>query len=154
MDDGDNPGADEAVERQLRRAEAICAERGTRFTPMRREVYRFLLEAAQPRTAYALIDMLSARCARRVSPPTVYRALDFLVDQGLVLHLQTCNAYLACAQPYAVADRIVFLCTGCGRAFVADGEAAMSAVCAAAREQGFAPLAAVLEVPGVCRDCL
>jgi len=63
-------------------AEAICAARKERLTPIRRRVLEALLASHAPLGAYELIDRLAARAARP-APITIYRALDFLREQGL-----------------------------------------------------------------------
>ena len=75
----------------LERAEALCQTRGVQLTPLRRDVLRLVLEAEAPIGAYALLDQLKASRAK-AAPPTVYRALDFLLEQGLIHRLERLNA--------------------------------------------------------------
>src|SRR4051812_16288269 len=77
-------------------AERVCAGRAQKFTPIRRQVLRALLSSHRPLGAYEVIDEL-AKSMPRPAPITVYRALDFLMENGLVHRIESRNAYLACA---------------------------------------------------------
>ena len=79
----------------LERAEALCQTRGVQLTPLRRDVLRLVLESEAPIGAYALLDQLKASRAK-AAPPTVYRALDFLLEQGLIHRLERLNAFMGC----------------------------------------------------------
>ena len=134
-------------------AEAICAARKERLTPIRRRVLEALLASHQPLGAYELIDRLAAHAARP-APITIYRALDFLREQGLVHRIESRNAFIACVHNHADHDPVVFLiCERCG----AVGEAASAAVAetikTASRAAGFTPKTPVIEISGVCAHC-
>src|ERR671912_152951 len=85
------------TEASLHRAAALCARRGGQLTGLRREVLRLVLESEAPVGAYALLDRLKASRAG-AAPPTVYRALDFLVEQGLIHKVERLNAYVGCVE--------------------------------------------------------
>ena len=90
----------------LRHAEALCAKRGERLTPMRRQVLEVLAASHRPVGAYEIIDAVAAR-GPRPAPITVYRALDFLTAQGLAHRIESRNAFLACINNHA-SDAPVF----------------------------------------------
>lgn len=134
-------------------AEAICAARKERLTPIRLRVLEALLASHQPLGAYELIDRLAVRGARP-APITVYRALDFLREQGLVHRIESRNAFIACVHNHEGSDPVVFLiCEKCG----AVGEAASAAVADtiknASRAAGFSPKTPVIEISGICAHC-
>jgi len=134
-------------------AEAICSARKERLTPTRRRVLEALLASHQPLGAYELIDRLAVRAARP-APITIYRALDFLREQGLVHRIESRNAFIACVYNHASSDPVVFLiCEQCG----AVGEAASAAVAdtikTASRAAGFIPKTPVIEISGICTHC-
>jgi Fur family zinc uptake transcriptional regulator len=144
----------------LAHAEALCAERSQRLTPIRRQVLEVLLESHKPLGAYEIMERAAERGGRlapsggRPAPITVYRALDFLRDNGLVHRIESRNAFVACVNNHASGDLVVFLiCEHCG----AVGEAASAAVTdqlkAAARAAGFTPKTPVIEIGGVCAHC-
>ena len=127
-------------------------ERAQRLTPIRRQVLEVLLESHKPLGAYEIID--GRRGGPRPAPITIYRALDFLRDNGLVHRIESRNAFLACVSNHASGDLVVFLiCERCGEV----GEAASAAVAdqleGAARAAGFTPKAPVIEITGVCAHC-
>jgi Fur family transcriptional regulator, zinc uptake regulator len=138
-------------------AEAICAARKERLTPMRRQVLEALLESHAPLGAYELIDRLAqnpANAGSRPAPITIYRALDFLREQGLVHRIESRNAFIACVRNHDSGDPVVFLiCERCG----AVGEAASASVAdtikSASRAAGFTPKTPVIEISGICAHC-
>jgi len=134
-------------------AERVCAARAQKLTPIRRLVLQALLRSHRPLGAYEVIDALASSMPRP-APITVYRALDFLMANGLVHRIESRNAYLACAQDHDDAAMVAFLiCDRCG----AVGEIPVAPVArslnAAARASGFAPRLSVLEIAGLCAHC-
>jgi Fur family zinc uptake transcriptional regulator len=134
-------------------AEAICAARAERLTPMRRRVLETLLGSHQPLGAYELIDRLAAR-AQRPAPITIYRALDFLREQGLVHRIESRNAFIACVQDHDSGDPVVFLiCEQCGTVGEAASAAVAETIRSASRAAGFTPKTPVIEISGICAHC-
>lgn len=134
-------------------AEALCAARAQRLTPIRRRVLQALLSSHRPLGAYEIIDRLAARNARP-APITIYRALEFLRENGLVHRIESRNAFIACINNHAGSDPVVFLlCERCG----AVGEAASAAIAetlkTASRAAGFTPKTPVIEISGICAHC-
>jgi Fur family transcriptional regulator, zinc uptake regulator len=134
-------------------AEAQCTQGGRRLTPIRRQVLAILLGTHKPLGAYEIMERLAPR-GSRLAPITVYRALEFLRDNGLIHRIESRNAFIACGHNHAAADPVVFLiCERCG----AVGEAASLEVAAtlksAARAAGFTPRLPLIEVSGVCIHC-
>src|SRR6185437_1618940 len=149
------PGHDHArcASDAIAHAEEICATRRERLTPVRRRVLEALLASHQPLGAYELIDRL-AEDGNRPAPITIYRALDFLREQGFVHRIESRNAFVACVHNHASGDPVVFLiCEKCG----AVGEAAAAAVAetirSASRAAGFTPKTPVIEISGICAHC-
>jgi Fur family zinc uptake transcriptional regulator len=149
------PGHDHArcASDAIAHAVALCTARKERLTPIRRRVLEALLASHQPLGAYELIDRL-AEHGGRPAPITIYRALDFLREQGFVHRIESRNAFIACVHHHASGDPVVFLiCERCG----AVGEAAAAAVAetirSASRAAGFTPKTPVIEISGVCAHC-
>jgi Fur family zinc uptake transcriptional regulator len=133
-------------------AETLCAERGERLTPTRRLVLEALANH-RPTGAYEIIDRLAER-GPRPAPITVYRALDFLVAQGLVHRIESRNAFVACIHNHASDAMVVFLiCERCGSVGEALSADVTSSLMDAAKNAGFAPKSPVLEITGVCAHC-
>ena len=101
-------------------AEELCAAREQRLTPMRRHVLETLLASHKPLGAYEIMERLADQ--GRPAPITIYRALDFLRDNGLVHRIESRNAFVACVHNHAGADPVVFLiCERCGAVGEAPG---------------------------------
>ena len=79
----------------LAKAEAVCQERGLRFTEIRKFILRLIWDNPKPSKAYDLLDEVS-KMNYSAKPPTVYRALDFLLENGFIHKINTLNAYIAC----------------------------------------------------------
>jgi Fur family zinc uptake transcriptional regulator len=134
-------------------AEAVCQKRAQRLTPIRRQVLQALLSSHRPLGAYEVIDAL-ARAMPRPAPITVYRALDFLMANGLVHRIESRNAYLACAHDHDAAALVAFLiCDRCGSVGEIPASPIGHDLAAAARASGFAPKLAVVEIAGTCAHC-
>ena len=139
------------VEDALTRAEAICEARGLRLTALRRHVLEMVWAGHKPVGAYDVLEAL-AEAGRKAAPPTVYRALDFLMQAGLVHRLDSLNAYVGCPDP-AHAHRGQFLiCRECQRVIELDASAINARIEEAAARAGFLA-EQQLEVRGVCKAC-
>jgi Fur family zinc uptake transcriptional regulator len=144
----------------LERAEALCQMRGVQLTPLRRDVLRLVLEAEAPIGAYALLDQLKASRAK-AAPPTVYRALDFLLEQGLIHRLERLNAFMGCNEAleghhhdHAHDHPHQFLiCRGCGVTREISDHAVAEAISAAAAKAGFSAARSTVEIEGYCGKC-
>ena len=79
----------------LAKAELVCQERGLRFTEIRKFILRLIWDNPKPSKAYDLLDEVS-KMNYSAKPPTVYRALDFLLENGFIHKINTLNAYIAC----------------------------------------------------------
>lgn len=144
----------------LERAEALCQTRGVQLTPLRRDVLRLVLEAEAPIGAYALLDQLKASRAK-AAPPTVYRALDFLLEQGLIHRLERLNAFIGCVEARDGHDHDhahdhphqFLICRGCGATREISDHAVAAAIAAAAMRVGFSAARATVEIEGLCAKC-
>ncbi|MEA2920756.1 MAG: Fur family transcriptional regulator, zinc uptake regulator [Bradyrhizobium sp.] len=137
----------------LDHAELVCGQRAQKFTPIRRQVLQALLSSHRPLGAYEVIDEL-AKTMPRPAPITVYRALDFLMENGLVHRIESRNAYLACAHDHDAASLVAFfICEVCGSVGEIPAASVAQSLNAAARATGFAPKLSVVEITGTCGHC-
>ena len=139
----------------VRAVEKACGERGLRLTAPRARVLGLIAEAGQPVKAYDLLDRFRALDdAGSVAPPTVYRALDFLLANGFIHKLESINAFVACHHPNSAQHSVPFLiCDRCHSATELEDASIVATLDAAARGLGFAPQAQTLEVHGLCAKC-
>ncbi len=136
----------------MREVAAVCAERGLRLTPLRERVLRLLADAGKPVKAYDLLDQV--RDDKGVAaPPTVYRALDFLLENGFIHKLESINAFVGCHHPRVQHSAPFLICDGCHRAVELEDEKAVQLLTKQARALGFEPQAQTLEVHGRCAAC-
>ena len=137
----------------LQHAEGVCAQRAQKFTPIRRQVLQALLSSHRPLGAYEVIDEL-AKSMPRPAPITVYRALDFLMENGLVHRIESRNAFIACVHDHPEDEPVVFLiCDHCGTVGEASSTDLAASLTSAARAAGFTPKSPVIEITGVCTHC-
>ena len=134
----------------LAAAEGVCRANKVQFTPIRRRVLEILLERHKALGAYDILETLRAE-GHAAQPPVAYRALDFLVKQGLVHRIEKLNAFVACALPGEAHNAAFLICRKCDA--VAETEGATSALDAAAADAGFALEDAVIEAEGLCPTC-
>jgi Fur family zinc uptake transcriptional regulator len=140
------------TEAMLARAAAQCESRGARLTELRREVLGLILEAPLPAGAYDLLDRLRARRGA-ATPPTVYRALDFLLEQGLIHRVERLSAFVGCVSHGEDHAAQFLICRTCGQVQEIEDVALVAALTDAAGRAGFALGRATVEAEGRCAHC-
>lgn len=129
-----------------------CEQRGLRLTPLRLRVLELVAAAEKPVKAYDLLDRLKDGPGM-AAPPTVYRALDFLLENGFIHKLESINSFVSCHHP-GEAHQVPFLiCDRCSNAIEICDERVSALLNEQARDRGFKPAGQTLEVHGVCADC-
>jgi Fur family transcriptional regulator, zinc uptake regulator len=144
----------------LDRAEAICEHRGANLTELRRHVLGLILDAASPTGAYELLDRLR-QTRRGAAPPTVYRTLDFLLEQGLIHRVERLSAFVGCvagctADPAGANHTHAaqfLICRACGRVVEMQDHHVSTVLARAAKDAGFSVLSATVEAEGLCSTC-
>lgn len=143
-----------SLEPRLDRAAETCAREGARLTEIRRQVLALVLGSREPLGAYALLDRLKAQKAN-ATPATIYRALDFLQDHGLIHKVERLNAFIGCSdegEPHRHAVQFL-ICRTCGAVAELEDEGIAAAVARAANTIGFKPAHVTVEVEGTCAAC-
>lgn len=140
------------VSRFIEQADQLCSKKNQRFTALRKQVLQLLCESEQPIGAYALLDLMRDG-GKSVAPPTVYRALDFLLEQGLVHRLASNNTYLACAHPQHEHEAVFLVCKQCGMTQELHTDGIFQVVSKKAKLAQFDVEHASVEVTGLCRQC-
>ncbi|MDG1281294.1 MAG: Fur family transcriptional regulator [Pseudorhodobacter sp.] len=133
-------------------AEALLAERGARLTPVRRRTLEILLEEHRALGAYDVLQRLAAEGFGH-QPPVAYRALEFLVDQGLAHRVQRLNAFTACMHPGEAHAPAFLICRVCNLVAELPAAALRTALEAAAGAQGFLVERSNIEALGLCPTC-
>lgn len=140
------------IQDALAAAARLCADRGALLTPLRRRVLELVWADHQAVKAYDLMNMLGTG-GKPAKPPTVYRALDFLIEHGLVHKVESLNAYVGCPHPSSPHQGLFLICTECGRVDELSDRGIRSAIDANARTAEFAVQSLTLEVRGRCAFC-
>ncbi len=136
----------------MARAESLAAERGVRLTPVRRRVLEILLESHRAIGAYDMLQRLVAEGYGH-QPPVAYRALDFLVENGLAHRVRRLNAFTACMHPGEVHAPAFLICRGCDTVAEAPADSVRAALDAAAASLGFVIERSNIEALGLCPAC-
>jgi Fur family zinc uptake transcriptional regulator len=137
----------------IKKIEEICAAKGLQLTPLRREIVAILADLAKPVGAYEIMDHLAKVKGRAVAPPTVYRTLDFLVENGFVVKIESKQAYIACDDPGHHHHGILLICTGCGRSTEIDNAEVDKILIETASASHFHLQRQVVEIEGICQSC-
>jgi Fur family zinc uptake transcriptional regulator len=140
------------IEVALARAHRICARRGARMTPIRRRVLELILQAEQPTRAYALLAQLEL-ARGKLGPPTVYRALDFLLAHKLIHKVETSNAFVACGDVERSHESQFVICEGCGATEEIRDDGIVETLRRLGEGLGFAVERQVIEARGRCPAC-
>ncbi len=144
---------EETLQQALRTAEALCTRRGVRFTAQRRRVLELVCRAERPVGAYEILDQLREGTTATAAPPTVYRALDFLLEQGLVHKLETLHAFIGCTHPEHPHASQFLICSDCGQVKELENAAISGSLRSLEQETGFHTERPVIEVLGTCAHC-
>ncbi len=127
-----------------------CRRRGLNLTPIRRRVLEVVAASPTPLAAYAIIHRLSG--TKLLGPPTIYRALEFLIEAGFVRHLARRKAFVLCARPNEPFVAVL-ACTACGDTTEVTSEEVRTALARVAASTGFVPHCCALEIDGRCATC-
>lgn len=147
--------ADARVQAFLERAGQIFEEKNLRFTDLRRRVFEEIASTQASVGAYEILDRL-ARKGTRLAPISIYRALDALLEAGVVHRLESKNAYFASRaldKPRTDRRPMFLACEQCGVVVETDGEDIFAAIDVAAHGIKFEPRVKLVEVSGTCQAC-
>lgn len=140
------------VNQVISRARQLCDERGTRLTEQRRMVLELLCVSDKPLGAYELLEQMRD-LIKNPTPPVVYRALDFLLDQGLVHKLESLNAFIGCSHPDHPHSSQFLICDDCGEVAEVEDASVAKSLKAAGNSIGFRTRRPVVELLGTCARC-
>ncbi|EWC42372.1 transcriptional repressor [Pseudomonas stutzeri] len=144
---------DHCVSHALAEADSLCTRQGVRLTALRKRVLELVWQSHKPLGAYDILAVLSEQDGRRAAPPTVYRALDFLLENGLVHRIASLNAFIGCNHPEHPHQGQFLICRHCHTAIELEQPAIAEAIVAAAGSVGFTVEGQTVEVVGLCATC-
>jgi Fur family zinc uptake transcriptional regulator len=143
---------DRCIDDALHKAAVLCTRRGARLTRLRRRVLELVWQGHAAVKAYDILQELGGT-AGVAKPPTVYRALDFLIAHGLVHRLESLNAYVGCPDPDVAHQGQFLICDACGTVSEFEAPAIRAAIGEQAAVQDFAVARQTVEVRGLCQAC-
>ncbi|PLK59122.1 transcriptional regulator Zur [Candidatus Palibaumannia cicadellinicola] len=137
----------------LNQAVKLCEQRNVRMTPQRLEVFRLIIKQNNAISAYELLNLLQ-ESEPQAKPPTIYRALDFLIDQGFIHRVESTNSFMLC---YNFTDRshtsAFFICDKCGQVTEKVSEKIKNILQSMAAKASFTMSHNIVEAHGFCPEC-
>jgi Fur family zinc uptake transcriptional regulator len=136
----------------LQKADMICQDKGLRFTELRRKVLAMIWAGHGSAKAYDILDKLNDE-GTAAKPPTVYRVLDFLLENGLIHKLESLNSYVGCSHPLEHNECYFLICSKCGEIKECCDSTLAQAITRIASKNKFSPRHITLEIQGKCQEC-
>jgi len=136
----------------MNKAKELCADKKLKFTPIRQRVLEILLQRHKAMGAYDILEVLAAE-GLGSQPPVAYRALDFLVKNGLAHKIERLNAYIACGYQGEDHTPGFMICTDCKTVAEVPSASVRSILGEAAQIVGFKLAHAMVEAEGLCARC-
>ncbi|MCX8580790.1 MULTISPECIES: zinc uptake transcriptional repressor Zur [unclassified Gilliamella] len=137
----------------IEKIETLCKKRGIKLTTQRKTVLDIMLKANKAMSAYDLLDLLKVS-EPQAKPPTIYRALEFLLEQGFIHKVESTNCYIICPHfqdPQHIS--ILFICDNCQQIIEKHSENIESQLKQLASQSQFLIKHSVLEIHGICHSC-
>ncbi|XAW89740.1 zinc uptake transcriptional repressor Zur [Vibrio sp. CDRSL-10 TSBA] len=133
--------------------EEICAARGVRLTTQRKRVFELICASKKASSAYELLEDLK-QSEPQAKPPTVYRALDFLMEQGFIHRVESTNSFISCCSCNAHKHfSQLLICDQCGNVIELQDDSLIALLADNAEKHGFKIDNHVIESHGVCQSC-
>jgi Fur family zinc uptake transcriptional regulator len=133
-------------------AEKICLARGVRLTPIRHQVLKLIWDSHKAVKAYDLLEWIRP-LQKTAKPSTIYRALDFLIKQGLIHRVESLNAFVACSCSEHQHDSLLLICKHCNEVEERPAPKVMDALAQELNQSGFVLQSKALEAQGICGRC-
>lgn len=143
----------QCIKTALEQAQAICKERGARLTPLRQQVLEEIWSSHISLGAYDLLDRLTVMNGKRVAPPTVYRALDFLLQLGLIHKINSLNTYIGCTNPSQQHQACLMICKHCHIVLEINNSGLRTELESSVADSGFLLESSTVEMVGSCPNC-
>ncbi len=141
------------INRAVKNAIQLCEQNGLRFTEIRKRVLELVWSSHKPVVAYDLLKQLR-REKDNAEPPTVYRALDFLLEHNLVHRIESLNAFIGCDHPEYSHTSQFMICSACDQVAELDDSTLISnAVSRQVSRHGFKVSDQTIEIVGLCPAC-
>ena len=144
---------DSCINTALKEAQNICDQRDLRFTKIRKTVLSIIWESHKPMKAYDILDKITGM-EFSAKPPTVYRALDFLLENGLIHKINSLNAYVGCPHPLQHEQCYFIICSSCDEIEECCDKDITNAIEGVMAKNKFSHSNIAIEINGTCNNCL
>lgn len=144
---------DSCVSKAIRTAEHLCLARGVRLTPIRRRVLELIWDGHKAVKAYDLLERIKPS-EYAAKPATVYRALEFLMEQGLIHRVESLNAFVGCVCSERQHEQLLLICQRCEEVEERSAAEVMNALTREIVRAGFLVHHKAIEVHGICAHCV
>ncbi len=141
------------IDKRIREAEQLCIAEGVRLTPLRKQVLSLIFAANAPIGAYDLLAKLKGHSERPAAPPTIYRTLDFLLEQGLVHRLTSINAFIPCCHPREGHQAAFLICQNCHSVQETSANSLFHELEQISENGHFKAKSSIIEISGICQQC-
>jgi Fur family zinc uptake transcriptional regulator len=142
----------QCIRHAISTAEDLCIRRGVQLTPIRHKILELIWNSHKAIKAYDLLDMLRP-VNDAAKPATVYRALDFLLEQGLIHRVESLNAFVGCRSSGTRHDQLLLICTACHNVEERSASQVFSALADEMQSALFSPQRKTIEIHGLCKSC-
>jgi Fur family transcriptional regulator, zinc uptake regulator len=142
----------QCVNNALTIAKQVCLARGVQLTPIRYQVLELIWESHKAVKAYELLERVKP-LQMAAKPPTIYRALEFLSEQGLIHRVESLNAFIGCRCSDAPHEQLLLICKNCQEVEERPATRVMQALAEEFNEAGFIVHSKAIEIHGLCRQC-
>ena len=139
-------------DKAVQTADRLCLERGVQLTSIRRKVLELIWASHRAVKAYDLLDQMKP-LQQSAKPATVYRALDFLLEQGLIHRVESLNAFIGCSCSERQHEQLLLICVQCHEVEERPGKMVMEAVSKELEQAGFTVHRKAIEIQGICKSC-
>lgn len=140
------------VSTALATAEQVCLQRGVQLTPIRYQILELIWESHKAVKAYDLLERIKP-LQMAAKPPTIYRALEFLSEQGLIHRVESLNAFIGCRCSNAPHEQLLLICKNCQEVEERTAPQVMRVLADEFKEAGFTAHSKAIEIHGLCSRC-
>ncbi len=140
------------VNTALNTAEQVCQQRGVQLTPIRYQVLELIWASHKAVKAYELLEQIKP-LQMAAKPPTIYRALEFLSEQGLIHRVESLNAFIGCRCSDAPHEQLLLICKNCQEVEERTAPQVMQVLEREFAEAGFIVHSKAIEIHGLCQQC-
>ena len=116
------------------------------------DILGVLRSSKAPMTAYQILSRLQKN-EPDIAPPTVYRALTALTDQGRAHKLESLKAFVPCRCDHDSSLPVLTICDDCGQVEEHDGGPLLPKLTSLIAASKFVPDRHIVELHGACSAC-